>query len=252
MRLLAEMVSDPSSSSEREKNFGSDEADWLVYRQVALREEREKEEDGEEELLKARQERLEAKLRLADPQWAAAEQRRLAEEQRRERRRERRRKQAEREASRLPLLVERIRGPELLFQPQMVGLDETGLCETVQRLLSRLEGDDPQLAERLAANILLTGGGASLPGLRDRILSDLRALRPPGALLRVSVAAESSLGAWKGMRAAAKLYAKQPQLFYLSRREYEEKGADYLREHRFSNLFHPVPPEPEPSRKRAK
>ena len=58
--------------------------------------------------------------------------------------------------------VERVRIPELLFQPSLVGVDQAGLPEIVMALLKRMPQD---VAEEVAAGgLLLTGGNAGFAG----------------------------------------------------------------------------------------
>lgn len=58
--------------------------------------------------------------------------------------------------------VESLRAPELLFQPSMIGLGETGLAELLNFVFHSFNLKDQQL---LADNVLLTGGCSQLPGM---------------------------------------------------------------------------------------
>jgi actin-related protein len=82
------------------------------------------------------------------------------------------------EAHQMWLGVERIRAPEILFQPSMIGLDQAGLAEAVVVALRRAPRD--ARAPLAAAPLLLTGGGAALAGLQARLQAELMATSPAG------------------------------------------------------------------------
>ena len=58
--------------------------------------------------------------------------------------------------------VEAIRGPELLFQPSMIGSCEAGLTETIEFVLKMFSVEDQLI---LANSVFLTGGCAKFPGI---------------------------------------------------------------------------------------
>ncbi|KAG0262784.1 Nuclear actin-protein involved in chromatin remodeling [Mortierella polycephala] len=137
----------------------------------------------------------------------------------------------------LHLNVERIRVPEVLFQPGIVGLDQMGLVETIQDVLKRF---DAQARQRLVQNILVTGGMAQIPGLIDRLDHSMRAILPfsPGKkLYEVRRAQDCLLDAWRG---AAMISRDSERMHKISvtKREYEEYGGAYLKEHGLGNVRH--------------
>ena len=67
----------------------------------------------------------------------------------------------------------------------MYGLEQGGIAATVQYVLSLF---DAPTQERLVANVFLTGGPSSLPGLKPRIERDLLATRPFQSYFSVSMA----------------------------------------------------------------
>lgn len=72
-------------------------------------------------------------------------------------------------------MILQIRIGELLFQPYMYGLEQGGITATIQYVLGLY---DAAAQERLVANVFLTGGPSSLPGLEPRIKRELLAIRP--------------------------------------------------------------------------
>lgn len=93
-------------------------------------------------------------------------------------------------------------------------------------------------------NVLLCGGTSLFPHFLTRLTNELRALRPEGSPLRVRMARDPQWDAWKG--AAALCNTAPFQSLFLSRAEWSEKGAEYLKEHALSNAFLPAAPEETP------
>lgn len=125
----------------------------------------------------------------------------------------------------LNLNIERVRALEPLFQPQIVGVDQAGLSETVVDILGRF----PELVQ----HIQVSGGGANFNGLANRLKTDLRRDLPVEVNIEVSVGSEPQLDAWRGL---AK-WSKNTDA-YVSRAEYSENGADYVKEHLWGNPYH--------------
>lgn len=140
------------------------------------------------------------------------------------------------EAHQLHIGVERFRAPELLFQPSMTGSIEAGLAETVGYVLSLFPQED-QL--NLVQNIVLSGGCASLPGLRERLFRELREIRPFKSKFAVHVVDNPELCAWYGARNWAKVIDLDKYL--VTRQEYAEHGGEYFKIHKASNMYYPSP-----------
>ncbi|XP_070532455.1 actin-related protein 5-like isoform X2 [Ptychodera flava] len=136
----------------------------------------------------------------------------------------------------LHLGVERIRVPELLFQPSMMGIDQAGLAETLQYVLSRYP---PDVQNTLVQTIFLTGGNTLYPNLKTRLETELLAMRPFQSTFKVYTANDALLDSWYGARNWA--LTPQCKTYYITKAEYDEKGAEYLKEHHASNRYIPNP-----------
>lgn len=93
---------------------------------------------------------------------------------------------------------------------------------------------------KLVSNIFLTGGCASLPGLKERLERELREIRPFQSKFRVRVSKDPSSSGWTG----ASEFARQTNFtkdFLITKEDYAEKGGEYLKEHRASNVFNVSP-----------
>lgn len=78
---------------------------------------------------------------------------------------------------------ERFRGPEVLFQPSMVGMEAHGIHELVYRAINQCDVD---VRRDLYCNIVLSGGTTMFPGLPERLEKEIRSLAP--ATVNVKVA----------------------------------------------------------------
>jgi actin-related protein 5 len=141
--------------------------------------------------------------------------------------------------SQLHFAVEKIRGPELLFQPSMMGICEAGLAETIDYVLKLFPSDDQQ---RLVDNIFITGGIAKLPGLKERLLKELMEIRPFKSTFSVKIATDPSLNCWNGMKKFAACDS-DVKTFSIDKQEYYEHGGEFIKEHCLSNRYFKSPME---------
>eukprot|EP01104_Vermistella_antarctica_P016328 TRINITY_DN5542_c0_g1_i2.p1 TRINITY_DN5542_c0_g1~~TRINITY_DN5542_c0_g1_i2.p1 ORF type:complete len:660 (+),score=157.10 TRINITY_DN5542_c0_g1_i2:470-2449(+) len=225
MSLLAQAA---FSQDEGEERFGASDKDWNVYLDMTGDAQRD-----EEEVERARLAKIETLLREYDADFlrtdreavtAAAMQKEawspfLA---------------ATAESDyRLHLIVDRIRTPELRWQPAaLMGVDQMGLADVINCVVSRFPADQQS---RLAQSVFLTGGSSRYPGMRTRIETDLRMNRPFESPISVQCARDALLDAWRG----AALWARCPDTLARSsvtRQEYEEHGSHYFVQHALSNV----------------
>jgi len=207
MRIISQLA----RNTKKEDNFGMRDEDWDVYKQISKEG---GDSDSEEEGLRCAE--YEAILREHEPEEEEVG-------------------MDSAEWHQVHLATETIRTPELIFQPSMIGQDQAGLAELLEFVLDRFT---PDVADRLANNVFLTGGLASVQGLQERLETDLRCMRPAGSTFHVGRAANPNLDSWRG----ASRWAGSSQAVFLSRELYQEAGEGYLAEHIFSNRYFPTPP----------
>nr|XP_020493775.1 actin-related protein 5 [Labrus bergylta] len=137
--------------------------------------------------------------------------------------------------------TERLRCPEIMFQPSPTGEDQMGLMETLQYVLARYT---PEQQDVLVSNVFLTGGNMQYPGMKARVERELLAMRPFQSNFKVTMASRPALDAWYGARdwAVEHLPSQggESSEGWISRLDYEEKGGEYLSEHCASNVFIPM------------
>ncbi|XP_065871702.1 actin-related protein 5 isoform X2 [Euphorbia lathyris] len=127
--------------------------------------------------------------------------------------------------------VERFRCPEILFHPNLVGIDLAGLDEMAGVSIRRLPSKDQSLEERLTNSILMTGGSCLYPGITERLEAGIRMIRPSGSPIKVVRAMDPVLDAWRGASVYASALQFPKQTF--SKMDYYEKGEDWLRRYQF-------------------
>ncbi|CAI0443248.1 unnamed protein product, partial [Linum tenue] len=127
--------------------------------------------------------------------------------------------------------IERFRCPEVLFNPNLVGIGQAGVDEMAGVSIRRLPEKDEELEKRLTSSILMTGGSCLYPGMCERLEAGIRMIRPCGAPIKIVRALDPVLDAWRGASAYA-ASAQFPQQTF-TRMDYFEKGEDWIRGYKF-------------------
>lgn len=133
--------------------------------------------------------------------------------------------------------IERIRVPEIYFQPHIAGLDLAGIPEIIQNLLTRnFDGNFNEGGQlrALIENVFLTGGGVLLPNFASRLKTEMVSFLPTGSKLNVVRAKDPLLDAWRGMQKWST--SAEAAKSYVTKEEYEELGAEYIKEHGLGNV----------------
>lgn len=131
-------------------------------------------------------------------------------------------------AHQIHLNIERIRVPEVFFQPNMAGVDQAGLDELCAHILRQFETED---RSRLATNVFLTGQHTLYPQMDLRLRRSLQMTQPVDLSVQVTRAQNARFDPWRGM---ARFIRQSPQDFALgsvTRAMYLENGPDYFRDH---------------------
>ena len=119
---------------------------------------------------------------------------------------------------------ERIMGPELLFSPQDIGLQQAGIPEAIVQAVSSF----PEAAqEEMYANVVLVGGCTLIPGYRERVEVELRKEAPSDMEVRVHVPESPIDTAWQGGSAFAS--SVDFSRCCVTKAEYEESGSELCR-----------------------
>jgi actin-related protein len=146
---------------------------------------------------------------------------------------------------------ELFRCAEMFFDPTLIELKENlGIHQLIFQAIQKCEID---LRSGLYQHIILSGGCANLPGMVERITSELVNLAPKGVKIKVSPSCEDmQLSAWEGgaifsskdifetmyaherTRPFKQYFADGSFFFFVHRaipiEDYEESGAQYVHE----------------------
>lgn len=242
MKSIANLASDQPTKKRRrgggdDDTFGADDADWGVYRTIATGE---ASDDEEEEDLSKNLKDIEAQLLRHDPNFT--------EDSTREAQTDWTKSilhaflhgpypydaESQKETNQIHLNVERIRVPEVVFQPTIAGLDQAGIVEIAANILTERLGDSAHRDDVLR-DIFLTGGNTLFEGFEERLKRELRAVLPAEQSMRVRRAGDCVLDAWRG--AAKWAGDKGGRTSWVSREEWREMGGDYIKEHGLGNAM---------------
>ena len=233
MKTIADLASDTTTKKRRrggdEDTFGADDADWGVYRTVATGEQSDDEEDED---LNTHLKTIEEQLLKHDPNFT--------EESTREAQLDWTKSlvhaflrgpwpfdpESQRELHQLHLNVERIRVPEVVFQPSIAGVDQAGIVEIATGILTERLADC-MYRDDILKDIFLTGGNTTFKGFEERLQEELRAVLPAEATLHVRKAKDPVLDAWKG--AAQWAGDASNRSHFVTRADFLEKGGDYIK-----------------------
>ena len=131
--------------------------------------------------------------------------------------------------------ADRVRVPEILFNPQICGVDQSGIAHVLNLVFSKFSREETNL---IAQNIFLFGGGSQISGLGTRIENEVRMMRPFESPVSVRYAQDVVLDGWLGAAQFAEgdVCARTK----LTREAYLENGPNYFtrkHHHRFSNFY---------------
>ena len=136
--------------------------------------------------------------------------------------------------------VDQFRCAELIFKPYIIGVEQAGIIEIISQIFKNM---NINIKKNLAKNIFITGGNTYYPFLKERIYHDLRSYLPIDVDINVKRAANPVLDAWKGARLffndTYSLNGIKNNLrnnIYISKKEYEEYGVEYFKEHFCGNI----------------
>jgi len=90
---------------------------------------------------------------------------------------------------------ERLRCPEILFQPAHIGMEAPGVHETTYSSIMKCDVD---IRKDLYGNIVLSGGSTMFPGMADRMNKEITTLVPSSMRIKVVAPPERKYSVWIG------------------------------------------------------
>lgn len=114
---------------------------------------------------------------------------------------------------------ERFSVPEALFDPSMVGSEQSGIHMLVY---SSIMNCDVDIRKTLFNNIVLAGGSTMFDGIADRLHAEMKLLAPPAIHVKVVAPAKRKYSAWLGGSILSSLSTFQQK--WITKDEYDESG----------------------------
>jgi actin-related protein len=114
---------------------------------------------------------------------------------------------------------ERFRCPEVLFQPNFIGMESAGVHETTFNSIGKTDID---IRKDLYGNIVMSGGTTMFPGIAERMTKELTSLAPTSMKIKIVAPPERKYSVWIGGSILASLSTFQQM--WISKEEYDESG----------------------------
>jgi len=120
----------------------------------------------------------------------------------------------------IELGTEVFEAPEVLFNPELIGLEYTGVAAT---LVNCIQKSDLDVRKTLYSNVVLSGGSTMFRGFGARLLDEVKALAPPQDLkIKIQAPPERKISTWLGGSILASLGTFKS--LWITREEYMEEG----------------------------
>eukprot|EP01048_Picozoa_sp_COSAG05_P000074 COSAG05_NODE_2_length_63105_cov_159.292956_17_plen_387_part_00 len=134
----------------------------------------------------------------------------------------------------IELGTEVFEAPEVLFNPEIIGLESASVPQT---LVSSICKADLDIRKTLYASIVLSGGSTMFRGFGSRMLDEVKSLAPPQDLkIKIQAPPERKISTWVGGSILASLPTFKS--LWITREEYMETGQGDKGAERRSALVH--------------
>ncbi|KAI5168643.1 actin beta/gamma 1 [Pancytospora epiphaga] len=119
----------------------------------------------------------------------------------------------------ITLGTERFRAPEILFKPNLYGMEEQGVHHAIYDSINKCDID---VRRDLYGAIVLSGGSTVFPNMAERIQKEVSALTPASMKVKVIAPTERKYSVWIGGSILASLSTFQQM--WVTKEEYSEYG----------------------------
>jgi len=119
--------------------------------------------------------------------------------------------------------LERFLAPEAFFNPSVVGKELQPLDDLIVGAISECDVD---LRRDLFSNIVLSGGSTMFPGIKERLIREIKEQIPDSVDVRIISPPERMYSVWIGGSILASL--KTFNRMWITRREYKEMGPQVI------------------------
>jgi actin-related protein len=115
--------------------------------------------------------------------------------------------------------TERFRCPEVLFQPQFIGMESAGVHKLTFQSIMKCDVD---IRKDLYANVVMSGGTTMFDKISDRLNKELVALAPATMQIKIVAPPERKYSVWIGGSILASLSTFEEM--WVTKDEYDESG----------------------------
>merc|ERR1712217_642830 len=115
--------------------------------------------------------------------------------------------------------TERFRCPEVLFQPQFIGMESAGVHKLTFQSIMKCDVD---IRKDLYANVVMSGGTTMFDKISDRLNKELVALAPATMQIKIVAPPERKCSVWIGGSILASLSTFEEM--WVTKDEYDESG----------------------------
>ena len=125
----------------------------------------------------------------------------------------------------IKLGVERIFPAEILYKPEMIGLEYPGFHEMIFNSINKV---DIELRKKLYENILLSGGNTAIKGTSNKVFSEIKQLVNQNMKIKINSPKNPHLLSWIGGNVISELEIFKKM--WITKEDWEEKGDSILQE----------------------
>jgi actin beta/gamma 1 len=115
--------------------------------------------------------------------------------------------------------AERFRCPEVLFQPQFIGLESEGIDKLTYKSILKCDID---IRKDLYQNIVMSGGSTMYQGIPERVQKELKSLAPDSMTIKIIAPPERKYSVWIGGSILSSLSTFEEM--WITKEEYDESG----------------------------
>jgi len=119
---------------------------------------------------------------------------------------------------------ERFMCPEVLFKPNLIGLEQQGGIHNL--IYDSIRKCDMDIRRQFLRNIVLAGGSTLFPGLPERLRKEVGDLAPGAVNVRVIALKERRYGCWLGASVLAGMTPFRKE--WITKADYDEYGAEII------------------------
>ena len=114
---------------------------------------------------------------------------------------------------------ERFRAPEVLFKPNLIGLEQEGIHKLV---FSSIMKCDVDIRKDLYGNVVVSGGNTMFQGLAERLQKEIKQLAPDSMTIKIIAPPERKYSVWIGGSILTSLSTFDEM--WIKKEEYDEAG----------------------------